>query len=250
MLLFVDSRVFTFVYPVLLIGSVIAGFIAARHFYYNRNITWKASGIENGIIGLFGLLLSFTLLMSGNIQKDRTLIVHQLADAMAHMKRTSDLFPTNSREAITKYLQEHIDIHLEFFEEKFNEPKRLINDLNTLHENFWRNFRLQHDSLRVKQDMVMLPVYNQLNSASYKLAYSYMERVPGVIIFLIIVSSCLIGFLVGFMNGFSDKKHYLVPLIYIIIVTMMVQAIRDLDNPYAGTVRPKYDNLKDFRKSL
>ncbi len=60
----------------------------------------------------------------------------------------------------------------------------------------------------------------------------------------------LIGILVGFMNGFYEKRHYLVPLIFVVIVSLMVQSIRDLDNPYGGTIRPQYDNLKDIRSLI
>lgn len=71
---FIDSTLFAFIYPIVLIGSVLAGYLVARYRYHDKNIAWKASGIENGIIGLFALLLSFTLLMSGNIQRERTAI--------------------------------------------------------------------------------------------------------------------------------------------------------------------------------
>ena len=30
------------------------------------------------------------------------------------------------------------------------------------------------------------------------------------------------------------------PLIYLVIVSLMMQAIRDIDNPYKGSVKPKY----------
>src|SRR5688572_8354517 len=91
MLDFFDSGFFTIFYPLVLIGMIILGFFIARKYYFKRQVAWKASGIENGILGLFGLLISFTLLMSGNAQKERTAIVHQMGDAVAQMKIAADV---------------------------------------------------------------------------------------------------------------------------------------------------------------
>ncbi|MBC7826097.1 MAG: hypothetical protein H7122_00010 [Chitinophagaceae bacterium] len=250
MVRFIDSALFAIVYPISLVGSVVAGFFVARYLYYNKNIVWKASGIENGIIGLFALLLSFTLLMSGNIQRERTVMVHQFADGVAQVERMTALVPSSARDSIADYLRQHLDLHINYYENKIDRPDELVTALNRLNGNFWQHFPRQSDSSGHTLRMQLLPVYNQLNSSSYKLIYSYMERVPALIIFLIIISSLLIGLLVGFMNGFHEKRHYLVPLIYVVIVSLMVQSIRDLDNPYAGSIRPKYDNLKDLRKLI
>ena len=67
---------------------------------------------------------------------------------------------------------------------------------------------------------------------------------------LLIISSLIVGLLVGFMNGFEDKKHYLVPLIYIVIVSFTMQSIRDLDDPLKGTIRPSVSNLEALYNNL
>ncbi len=60
----------------------------------------------------------------------------------------------------------------------------------------------------------------------------------------------MIGMLVGFLNGFHKDRHILVPLLYIILVAFTMQAIRDLDNPVKGCIRPKYKNLQDLRTAI
>jgi len=56
--------------------------------------------------------------------------------------------------------------------------------------------------------------------------------------------------LVGFLNGFHKGRHILVPLLYIILVTLTMHAIRDLDNPLKGGIRPEYKNLLDLRTAI
>lgn len=51
----------------------------------------ETSGTENAIIGFYGLLLSFTLLSSGNANRERNNLVHQHADALSAIFRESEL---------------------------------------------------------------------------------------------------------------------------------------------------------------
>jgi hypothetical protein len=248
---FVDSDFFTIFYPLVLTGMIIIGFWIAKKYYFKRQIAWKASGIENGILGLFGLLISFTLLMSGNAQKERTAIVHQVADGVAQMKIAADVLVPEDKKLVYAYLRRHIDLHLGLYERVITRHEELVNELNELNEAFWPALHYRGDSVSFNQDIpTLLPIYNQLNSASFKLTYSYSERIPPMIYLLITLSSWLLAILVGFMNGFYEKRHYLVPLIYLVIVSLMMQAIRDIDNPYKGSVKPKYDNLRNLRTLL
>lgn len=248
---FIDSDIFTILYPLVLTGMIIVGYAIATKYYYRRQVAWKASGIENGILGLFGLLLSFTLLMSGNAQKERTNIVHQMADGVAQMKIAADVLVPEDKKAVYAYLRRHIDLHLALFEQEINQAFDLVNELNTLNENFWPGLHYKSDSVEFNQDIhTLLPIYNQLNAASFKLTYSYSERIPPLIYIVLTLASWLLAVLVGFMNGFYEKRHYLVPLIYLVIVSLMMQAIRDIDNPYKGSVKPKYENLKNLRTLL
>src|SRR5688500_6695939 len=120
MLDFFDSDLFTILYPVMLIGMIITGYFIASKYYYKRQVAWKPSGIENGILGLFGLLLSFTLLMSGNAQKERTIMVHQMGDGVAQMKVASDVLAPQDRQVVYAYLRRHIDLHLALYEKEID----------------------------------------------------------------------------------------------------------------------------------
>lgn len=251
MLDFFDSDLFTVLYPLVLISMIFAGFFIARKYYFKRQVTWKASGIENGILGLFGLLISFTLLMSGNAQKERTVMIHQMGDAVAQMKNAADVLAPEDEEAVYAYLRLHIDQHLALYRQEIVSASDLVDNLNNLNENFWPSLHYKNDSADFNKDVhLLLPIYNQLNSASFKLAYSYSERIPPLLYLLITLSSWLMAVLVGFMNGFNERRHYLVPLIFFVIVSLMMQAIRDIDNPYKGSVRPKYENLQNLRALL
>ena len=57
----IDSYWVTIAYPLTLGLSVYIGSTLARRLYLARGLAWKSLGVEGGIFGMFGLLLSFTL---------------------------------------------------------------------------------------------------------------------------------------------------------------------------------------------
>lgn len=251
MLRFFDSDLFTVLYPLLLTGMVILGYMTARNFYLKKNITWKSSGVENGIIGLFSLLLSFTFAMSGNAQKERTGMVHRLADGISELKNVADIVLPRERGTVHAYLRQHIDLHLDHYDRETAGSSQLVKEITALNETFWSGLRKKNDSATFKGEAdLVLDAFNQLNAASLRVAYSYDERIPAIMYVLLTVSSLLLGILVGFMNGFYERRHVLVPLIYLVIVSLMMQGIRDIDTPYKGPVRPKYESLRNLRASL
>ena len=54
----------------------------------------------------------------------------------------------------------------------------------------------------------------------------------------------------GFSNSAQESRHYFVPILFVIISVLTVQAIRDLDNPELGFIRPNYNNLQDLQRLI
>ncbi len=102
-----------------------------------------------------------------------------------------------------------------------------------------------------KQEVLMLlPLFNEMNNHFYQIVGSYDIRTPHLIITLLLVSSLLIGMLVGFLNGFHKRPHYLVPVIFVVLVALCVQAIRDLDNPFNGSIQPSFESFSVQKTGL
>ena len=86
--------------------------------------------------------------------------------------------------------------------------------------------------------------FDQIRASFIINAYSYTERAPSLVMFLLVTMSLLIGFLVGFMNAIKSKIHYVVPIIYFVIVALTMMVITDLNNPFSGLIKPNYHHLK------
>ena len=48
----------------------------------------------------------------------------------------------------------------------------------------------------------------------------------------------------AFTNAIKSKVHYVVPLIYFVMVALTIIDITDLNNPFTGLIKPNYHHLK------
>lgn len=243
-----DVLWFTLAYPVSLVLAVLVGYAVAEVYYRRRRRVWKPSGIENALITIFGLLLSFTLLASNNALKERTTLIHQSSDAVAELYRESQLLPPAGRAATRAFLLRFLSLELTEHRPRRPHDPAHTTKLEQLTHRFWQELSAPgRPSGAARQ---LLPALHKLNSTTFRLHYSYQERTPDSIIGLLLISSWAIGILVGFTNSAQETRHYFVPVLFIIISVLTVQAIRDLDHPELGYIRPNYGNLEDLQRLI
>jgi hypothetical protein len=89
----------------LLILTVATGYGLARRRFNALRLPWKPSGVENAVIGVYALLLSFAFYMSGNASRETTTLVHEHSDALAMLYREAALLPERDAEAVRDHVQ-------------------------------------------------------------------------------------------------------------------------------------------------
>lgn len=243
---------FTVAYPVSLLVMVAVGYFLAERNYRRHARLWKPSGIENALITIFGLLLSFTLLAANNSLRDRTTLIHQTSDAVTELYRESQLLPPAEATLIRSFLLQFLSLELHEHHTGQEQDATHSLQLAQLYNQAWQAFRapLMAATPQAAALRQLVPAFNRLNAATSRLHYARQERTPYPIIALLIISSWAIGILVGFTNNAQESRHYFVPALFIIISVLTVQAIRDLDNPELGFIRPNYANLADLQRMI
>ena len=247
-----DTLWFTLAYPASLLLAVAMGYLFAEINYRRRGLIWKLSGIENALITIFGLLLSFTLLSSNNSLKERTVLIHQSSDAVAELYRESELLPAAGPAIVRELLLRFLALELaEHRPQAIHDPAH-IRKIEALYRQTWQQLRdsIRTPVLRPDEARRLLPAFNKLSAATSRLHYSYQEGTPYSIIALLLISSWAIGVLVGFTNSAQETRHYFVPILFMIITVLTVQTIRDLDSPELGFIRPDYGNLQDLQRTI
>jgi hypothetical protein len=247
-----DSIFFTFLYPLLLFSFLLAGIGYGRKYYILRNKTWKAIGIENGLVGIFALLISFTMVASGNFVRERSDTIHQEADALALIFRASKFYDDTLKHEVHQYLKDFLRIQMSKGKPSPEECRQLMDSIQSVDrrlDEFLLSYNRAHPEATadIKNLIVLI---EKAGSRYYLLLYTFMERTPIPVMISLIAISFAISFLVGFMNSFQEHPNYLIPIIFIVVTVLMVNGIRDLDNPVGGLITPHYDDLMNVQEVI
>lgn len=233
----IDTEWFSFLFPVLLLSSIVIGHFLAKRREKKTGRPAGFSGVESAVIGFFALLISFTLASAGNSYKERISLIHQQSSHLAQLYRAAMDKPDSVKASVAQFLLTHIKI------QTTNSLSAADFEESTLQQIGNNNARFLEQMKQSGQLQAMLPVFNSVSDQTYKLVYSYDERLPQVLMFLLVLASLLIAVLVGFMNRSNVQRHYLTSFIYLVLVVLTLQAIRDLNNPFTGNIKPGYKNL-------
>jgi len=248
----IDSYWVTLAYPLTLWLAVYLGSELAKTNYLRKNLPWKSVGVEGGIFGMFGLLLSFTLVASGNAVKARDAIVHAEASSIAGMHRQVKLYPPELRGLVDGFLQASLAEQLRHPTPSPEECLGLVRYSETLGRRFDRDLLAYLARQPAQQAAVqqVLTLASAKNANYLALLYTFRERTPRTILVALVGLSWVMGVLIGFMNRMQDHPGALVPLVFIVTVAVLVTTIRDLDNPGRGVVTPDYDDLRHVQTVL
>jgi hypothetical protein len=98
----------------------------------------------------------------------------------------------------------------------------------------------------------LMSALSQVSSTYYRTYYGHEERIPRLMIDLLLISAMLIGLLVGFMNGVGgiELRQMLTSLVFLIIVLLTIRTVLDMNNPYFGTIQPELENLERLLDAL
>ena len=158
-----DVLWFTLAYPVSLLLAVALGYLVAEVNYRRRGKIWKPSGIENALITIFGLLLSFTLLSSNNTLKERTVLIHQSSDAVAELYRESELLPAAGPAIVRGLLLRFLALELSEHRPKPLPDPAHARKIAVLDRQAWQQLRA---AVRPEDVRRLLPALHTLSAAT------------------------------------------------------------------------------------
>lgn len=99
---------------------------------------------------------------------------------------------------------------------------------------------------------VLMNDLHAVSSAYYRSYYAQEERIPRLMIDLLLISAMLIGLLVGFMNGMAgvELQQMITSVLFLVIVLLTIRTVLDMNNPYHGSITPDQQNLHLLLDSL
>ncbi len=234
-------------YPALLFLSIYTGGLYAKK-RNKLNKVWKSIGLESSLVGIYALLLSFSLVLSSNHAEERNKEIYNVADKLSILVKKSKYYDDSLKMNLQGYLKQFFEIHDKNLKPGGLNKEQAVVQIIQIDQKL-DNFMVLHQQIN--------PIYRQeiseittlisgLRSSYIRLTENYDQSTPTVIIAILILYSLLIGFLIGFMTIIDNNQTYILSSIFLIISTIMVAAIWDQDHPNLGFIKPNYQSITDI----
>jgi len=248
--LFYDTTIFTIAYTFLFAISMVIGYWYADRNFIKKNRVWKPIGVENGVIGFYGLVLSFVLVMSGNTSRERNTLIHSHSNVLEEIHMNSFFYPQAMRAVVDQELLTMIKLRQQLGNAEAGEFDKVCSQIETEHLSVWNELRSNASSLSPSQMITLTERISEGTALHYRIKQSYRERTPMRLMLVLLLGSWLIGLLIGFMAGVNTDHNWLVPIIFFVLTLVIVLTIHDLDNPQSGLIRPSYGGYENLKQMI
>ena len=211
---------------------------------------YKGRPVESALIGLLSLLLGFTFSQTGASYRERLSLIHKEADAVADCHRFATILPAVHRNQLRKSIHDYLTLKAK----QYNDAQRGVPE-NPGEASLMLAQRAiyaapENPKLDMKLRCELYVRCNHIVQMHFQGFYSRQERIPQMVIALLVFASTVGAFLVGFSTGVNQRRIWVVPTVFIVLVTMTVATIRDLDDPYGGFIMVDFSNMVELRQVL
>ncbi|HEY0611291.1 MAG TPA: hypothetical protein VGD35_16590, partial [Chitinophaga sp.] len=190
-------------YPLLLLASIFIGRKTA-HNSERKGYQWKPLGIEGGLMGFYALLVSFTLVQSGNHFRERVDMGQRLADELSELLRITQTLDPGVAQQIRTFTFEAHKVMLEYKYNTKGSVYTVIGRIENMDKELDKYLLAYIKANPVsKTEMVNIMVkIDHLESVAYRILHSYHRSIPVFILFVLVMYSLLIGFMLGFIGKY------------------------------------------------
>lgn len=209
----------------------------------------KADGIgplEGSLLGLFALLLSFTLNMTASRYEKRINLATEETNIILTAIHRADLYPDSIRSIIRKDLKLYLEARIAYVNAGNNTTliNKHIDEAKKIYERIWKNSTNGTASLKtgIPQYLFIQEEANLIDAVNSREA-ARLSRVPDLIMWLLIILNLLGSFTIGYAKN-SKKKDWIILLIYAVMTVATIYTITDLDRPSRGIITMNYWNEK------
>ena len=202
-------------------------------------------------MALLGLLLAFTFSMALGRHDQRREAAVAESNAIGDFYTCATLLKEPSRSRLQTVLRDYAKLKLDMARESAPaaDQEQAIQRCQEMHA---RMTDIVAEVLG-QGTAIAVPLTNTLNNVTSSHAArlaANQERLPWVIVALLLLGSVVPAFLMGLQQGASHKAHLSGTLSFIVLVTLVIFVTLDLNQPARGFIRVNQDSLERLIQSM
>lgn len=212
--------------------------------------TSSSSGIIAATLGLLAFMLAFTTSIALSRYDNRRALVLEEANTIGTTFLRAGYLEEPAATQSQTLLREYVDVRLGAvvpgqFDESLVRSEEIQSELWSIAESL----------AEAHPDSPLLAIYiESLNSLidvhSKRLTAVEVSRVPESLVIEIMLITVLVLFLIGLNHGIEGKRNLLAVIVLILVFSMVVLIIIDLDRPQSGFLKVSQQALIDLQRTL
>jgi len=251
--------------PIWVVGTLLFAIFWLAAFIgrmFHRPVSDKAgSGAESGepglivsaSLGLLALLLGFTVSMAVSRYDQRRVATLQEANAIGTFLYRTDLMPANLRAETRQALDHYINARLQVGSlgeqtEDLAQAKRITAEAQAQMWAVVLAVRAEVPEESVK--LLIVESANQMFDMATARDAALSARLPTTLVLLLLFFPVASLMLIGYISGKSLGVHVLASTELIVLLTLVLLLIADLNRPRSGTILTPQGPLIDVRAQL
>lgn len=232
---------------------IVLGYWIGRKSSEDGEAESQINTVQGAVLGLLALLFAFTFAMAASRYDTRKQFVLLEANAIGTTYLRAQMLPEPYSEEIIDLLRKYVDTRLAFFYAGADEDKiaKAIDETENLQAQLWQEAVAVSaiDNRSIPTGLFIESLNEVIDLHSDRLA-AMKNRVPEVIVYLLyMVALVTLGFL-GYGIGVSRRKNFTPVIIAMVLITLILMVIIDLDRPRRGLITVSQESMIELQESI
>jgi hypothetical protein len=213
----------------------------------------QASSLQGAIIGMLALLLAFTLSMAINRYETRRQLVLDEANSIGTTYLRAKLLPAAYTSEAANLLRQYVANRIGFFNAGIDQARLEADNVEAaqLQKQLWSIAQAAsaQDNRAVPTGLFVQALNDTIDLQAKRLA-AFQNRVPETVIWLLLGVAMATAGVVGYNNGLGNRRHALGAIILVVLITIVIWVIVDLDRPRRGLIQVSQQSMIDVQNFI
>jgi hypothetical protein len=240
---------------VVLLGSAEFGYWLARRMRSPEaedNVS-ELGTVQGAVLGLLALLLGFTFSMAAERYQSRKALVVREANAIGTSLLRAEMLPEPQRTNVKKLLREYVDTRIALYGTGGSPAAEQAVEADTerLQGRLWAEAvaAVETEKRPVITGLFVQTLNETIDLHTLQLA-ALANRIPAPIFLMLCFVACVALGLIGYGNGYSDKRHVVLPVLVTMLVAAVILVIIDLHRPTEGFIKVSTRTAVELRNRM
>jgi hypothetical protein len=201
-------------------------------------------------LGLLAFLMAFVMSMASDRYDNRRQLVVEEAQVIRSAYLQAGYLTEPYPQEVRSLLREYVDLRIATPETQ-NDIDTVILRSEEIHAKLWdlTEAVVEETPGRDEVSLFIASINETINLHSRRIA-ALRARLPETIVLVLYVIAALGMTMVGFQNSYNGKRNYFSALSVILVFTVVMMLIIDLDRPQEGFLKVSQQALIDLQRQM